>query len=418
MVTGGYVRDTVLGLESKDIDVEVFGLSPKALANVLAGFGKVTEAGRSFGVLKVNMDGQDVDFSMPRSERKAGTGHKGFDVTVDSELPMEKAVLRRDLTINALMFDPLEDRVIDFVGGMEDMKSRVLRHVSEAFGEDPLRVLRVAQFSARFDFDIAAETVELCRSLVGELSTLPKERIYAELEKAMMKGTKPSRAFRFLAEIDALRVVLPELDTLRAVEQKGEHHTEGSAFEHTMLALDTITMADRTVDVMFGILFHDLGKAVVDSDGQHFYGHAEAGVPIAKSAMERITDEIKLTDSVLALVANHMRPFDLIKSGIKKSAVRRLALKVDMEKLMKLHKADKLGRGEPGSIVHISAISDVFEAIRGEIRPIVLGRHLIEMGLTPGVEFGRLLRELFELQLSGEFSDLDGGLREARKLLK
>ena len=201
---GGTVRDTLfnlihnMNLDSKDIDVEVFGLPTVDLILILRRFGKVDEVGKSFGVIKVTIGDLDLDFSLPRTEVKSGTGHKGFDVVPDHTMTVEQAVLRRDFTINALMVNLMTDELIDLVGGLDDIKNRLLRHVSEAFKEDPLRVLRGMQFAARFKLDMVKETAFMCGSLSSEFPTIAKERLWIEWEKFLGKGLDISKGFDVL----------------------------------------------------------------------------------------------------------------------------------------------------------------------------------------------------------------------------
>lgn len=224
-VVGGYVRDMVLGRESKDIDVEVYGITPETLVDILKKYGSPKLVGASFGVY--HMDG--YDFSFPRTERKTGTGYKGFDVTINPNMSHEEAARRRDLTINAMMFCPLTGEVVDSFGGMADLKNGIIKHVdSRTFAEDPLRVLRVAQFAARFNFSVDAATTELCKQLIPEMKHLSRERYHIELEKMLMKAEKPSIAFRFLLEIGVLEELFPELYNLTKIYQGLKHHPEGA----------------------------------------------------------------------------------------------------------------------------------------------------------------------------------------------
>lgn len=191
---GGTVRDTLfnqthqMNLDSKDIDVEVFGLPTDKLVAILRRFGKVDEVGDNFAVIKVTIGDLDLDFSLPRTEVKNGTGHKGFDVVPDHTMTVEQAVLRRDFTVNALMVNLMTNELIDFVGGLDDIKNRLLRHVSDAFKEDPLRVLRAMQFAARFKLDMVEETFVMCCELKSEFPTITKERLWIEWEKFLGKG--------------------------------------------------------------------------------------------------------------------------------------------------------------------------------------------------------------------------------------
>lgn len=187
-VVGGFVRDKLLGLDSKDIDIEVHGLSAEALAQALTPLGKVDEVGKSFGVLKITFGGEDLDISLPRTDSKTGEGHTGFDVRVDPHMGIEKALSRRDFTINAIAMDPDTGEIIDPFGGAAHMRAGKLVAVSDAFSEDPLRVIRGIQFAGRFGMTMDDRTAEMSRSLLAEIETLPVERIWGEFEKIGSKG--------------------------------------------------------------------------------------------------------------------------------------------------------------------------------------------------------------------------------------
>lgn len=197
---GGFVRDAFFGKESKDVDIEVFGLPTENLVRLLKSFGQVDEVGKSFGVIKVTIGDLDLDFSLPRREVKKGAGHTAFEVVPDHTMTIQDAVLRRDFTINAIMKDVLTGEIIDLVGGVEDIKNRILRHVSPAFAEDPLRVLRGFQFAARFRLNMAKETIELCRELKSEFDSLARERLFIEWEKFLVKGMFFEHGFKVLQQ--------------------------------------------------------------------------------------------------------------------------------------------------------------------------------------------------------------------------
>ena len=207
-MVGGCVRDAIIGVESKDIDIEVHGVSSMdELKRMLIEDGlfredEVDEVGKSFGVLKVRCRGQVVDVSLPRSEKKTGKSHGSFKITVDPTLTLEQAASRRDITINSIMYNTRTGVFVDPFGGIEDIENRVIRHTSEAFSEDPLRVLRVVQFAARFGFSVAYETIQLCRELVDEFQYLSIERVWGEFEKIAEKGRFIDYAMEILRETE------------------------------------------------------------------------------------------------------------------------------------------------------------------------------------------------------------------------
>jgi len=222
---GGCIRDELLGLESKDVDVEVFGLSAEALCIVLRRFGKVSIVGESFGVIKLTTEDEDFDFSLPRRDNKTGRGHRGFQVEVDHTMTPAEAALRRDFTINAIG-KRLDGQLVDPYGGKQDLLNGVLRAISEHFSEDPLRVLRGFQFASRFKLIADARTLDMCQKLICEADTLAIERIWGEWEKWALKGVLPSLGLRFLVESGWIRLY-PELLNLIDVPQDPEWHPEG-----------------------------------------------------------------------------------------------------------------------------------------------------------------------------------------------
>ena len=241
VVVGGWVRDHLLGVHSKDVDVEVFGLDVARLETLLAGFGKVHAVGRAFGVFRVGYI--DVDFSLPRRDSKCGPGHRGFDVAPDPSLDFAQAARRRDLTVNSIGIDPLTAEVLDPHGGRRDLERRVLRATDPArFPEDPLRGLRVAQLAARLDMTPDDALIALCRAL--DLSELSGERVFEEFRKLLLRAAKPSLGFEFLEDTDLLRF-FPELDALRGVPQDPEWHPEGDVWVHTLMVLDVAASLRR-----------------------------------------------------------------------------------------------------------------------------------------------------------------------------
>lgn len=405
---GGFVRDRLLGHENKDIDIEVHGIQPQELEEILDSIGEQMTIGQSFGVYALK--GCGLDIAMPRREKQRGVGHRDFDIIVDPFLGMEKAAKRRDFTVNAMMQDVLSGEVLDFFGGMDDLSARILRHVSdESFSEDALRVLRGAQFAARFGFTVAPETVELCRGMT--LDALARERVEAELKKALLKASKPSVFFRVLRDMDRLGEWFAEVSALIGVGQNPRFHAEGDVWEHTMLVLDAAAKyRDKTENpyaFMLAALSHDFGKPLTtqETDGVlHSYGHENEGVNAAKAFFERLGCANKTAEYALPLVENHMRPNLLaeVKAGIK--ATNRMFDSVpDPAALIYLALSDREGqiREAPGES------SEAFLFERLEIyreymsRPFVTGKDLVQAGLTPGEYFSDILAYAHKLRLSG-----------------
>ena len=296
---GGYVRDKILGRANKDIDIEVYGVTPEELKDIVSSLGTLKTQGASFGVY--NLKGYDIDIAQPRKETTTGRGHKDFEVFVDPFISEDKAARRRDFTMNAMMQNVLTGEIVDPFGGQEDLKKGLIRHVDDTtFVEDPLRVFRAAQFAARFNFDIAPETLALMKTM--DVTTLPKERVYGEMQKALLKAEKPSKFFEVLRDADLLSDWFPELERLIGCEQDSFYHPEGDVWNHTMLVL--YEAAKRKVKVetpdffLKSALCHDMGKPDVVSKGEdsriHTYAHDMAGVPVARRFLNRLNTNVKL----------------------------------------------------------------------------------------------------------------------------
>ena len=409
---GGYVRDGLLGIDNKDVDIEVHGLTPSCLEEILDKAGERITIGESFGIY--NLKGLSLDIAMPRKETATGKGHRDFDVIVDPYIGTEKASERRDFTINALMQDVLTGEIIDHHGGRKDLENKILRHVNSAtFVEDPLRVLRGAQFAARFGLTIHNDTAELFKII--DLSTLSKERIEGELKKALLKAEKPSVFFKILRETNKLDEWFPEVKALIGIEQNPKHHAEGDVWTHTMMVLDQAAKFREQTEAPFGFMLaaltHDFGKAVCTEivNGEiHSYEHETKGLPIAKAFLRRITNETNLIKYVLNLVEYHMKPNTMAaaKSSVK-STNKMFDKAIDKKALIYIAVSD--GLGQITQYENVSHEKFLFErlAVYNEYmqRPYVTGRDLISSGLTPDSDFTEILEYAHKLRLAGENKD-------------
>lgn len=429
LLVGGCVRDALLGLPVKDFDIEIYGLSAAEVELLLRAQNfRFNAAGKSFGVFKLH--GVPVDVALPRRESKSGRGHRGFIVEGDPEMSVHEAAARRDFTINSIYFDPLSGEIIDPFFGREDLEKKTIRHTSDAFPEDPLRVLRAMQFAARFDFSVAPETISLCQKIEPE--GLSSERIFDEWSKLMTRGAKPSRGLIFLRESGWL-VHFPELAALVGVEQDPAWHPEGDVWNHTLAAMDAFAR-ERVEDdfenlvVGFAVLCHDFGKPATTSFSKkdnrwHAYGHDSAGVVPTKKFLSRMTNFRELLDDVPPLVLCHMQPIALWRSRAGDSAVRRLARRVvRIDRLLRVCSADAMGAatGKNAELREASAwLLARAEALRvkdSAPKPIVLGRHLLALGFSANPVFKRVLDACYEAQLDGKFSDEAGGIAFLKKL--
>ena len=406
---GGFVRDRIMGRECKDIDIEVYGITPAELRGLLSELGEVYDRGAAFGVL--GLLHSDIDIAMPRTESRTGSRHRDFDVSVDPFLEPARACLRRDFSINAMLMDVLSGEILDFYGGREDLKAGVIRCVNaQTFIEDALRVFRAAQFAARFGAEIEEETLALCKEM--DVSTLSCERVLAETEKALLKAEKPSMYFRTLREMNHLKEFYPEIEGMIGVAQNPQFHPEGDVFEHTMLVLDAAAdLRDRSewpLGFMVSALIHDVGKCVatqVQPNGRiTAYGHEVLGLDMAKQQMKRLTGNEKLIRYVLNMTRLHMRPNMLAGSNSKKKKTRALFDEsLSPNDLILLSRADATGMlSAPYDERYESWLRERLADYRACVaRPMVTGDDLVAAGLKPGAAFAALLRRGRLLHFAG-----------------
>ena len=429
LIVGGWVRDRLMGLPSKDIDVEVFGIDADRLKEILQKFGSVNTVGESFTVYKV----ADLDVSLPRRESKTGRGHRGFTVSGDPALPLKEAARRRDFTVNAIAWDPLTGKHEDPFDGRGDIERRLLRAVDPlTFGDDSLRVLRAIQFAARFEFEVDAGTKALCRTI--PLDDLPAERVWGEIEKLLLRARKPSIGFALALELTIIERLFPELAALVGCQQEPEWHPEGDVWVHTLLVIDEARKRiddlgyPQQVAVMLGAVCHDLGKPATTAflDGRiRSINHEEEGVPPSTALLDRLNVHslhgYDVRREVLGMVANHLKPgmFCKAQPPAGDGAFRRLAQKVDLELLARVARADCEGRG--GGF-DCSAMDWFLQRARelgvehAPPDPLVKGRHLIALGVAPGPALGEVLRQVYERQLDGRVADFDAALALAREI--
>ena len=433
LVVGGYVRDRLRGEPSKDLDLEVFGIPQERLASLLEGCGRVEPVGRSFPVYKVVRDGVEADVALPRRESKRGRGHTGFEVQGDPFMSLDEAARRRDFTVNAIGWDPLTGAIEDPCGGRADLERRVLRAVDpRRFGDDSLRVLRAIQFAARLDMHLDEETAVLCKTI--PLDDLPPERVWGEIEKLLLQAARPSRGLALALDLGVVDRVLPEMRPLVGCPQEPEWHPEGDVWTHTLMVVDEARQRNgdldkpRRVAVMLGAVCHDLGKpattAVIDGRIRSL-DHEQAGVAPTLSLLDRLNvhsvDGFDVRGQVVGLVAHHLKPGMLFKAeGVSDGAFRRLAQKVDLELLARVAKADCLGRT---GFFDCSAMDWFLTRARAlgvehdGPAPLLLGRHVLALGLTPGPRVGEVLKAVYERQLDGEIATLDDAIAAARELV-
>ena len=455
MLVGGSVRDRLLGIESKDFDIEVYGLEPQRLRTVLEQIGPVNTVGEHFSVYKLVFhrpalpqtdDSEqslsdrlapqqrfEIDVSLPRRESKSGHGHRGFVIEGDPAMSFAEAARRRDFTINAILYDPLTGETSDPYGGGADLKRRVLRAVAaDTFIEDSLRVLRAVQLAARFEMTIDPATVEVCRTI--DLSDLPRERIWGELEKLLTLAEHPSIGLEALLELGVLDQLFPEVRSLVGYQPEEDGQPAEDAFAHTKFSLDEAVKLTsdlskpKRVAVMFATLCHDLGKPIKSAKiagAVASPGHDKAVGEPTRAIMNKLglhgIGGYHVRSQVLALVREHLKPREFYqrRETTTDGNFRRLARRVDINLLYRVAKACALGRGSASSSVAEDWFIERARAIgveHGPPAPLLQGRHLLEAGFEPGPQMGKLLRSVYELQLDGEVTTSEEALAAAHRI--
>jgi tRNA nucleotidyltransferase (CCA-adding enzyme) len=431
LIVGGWVRDRLMGRTSKDLDLEVFGLAADTLRAILEQFGRVNAVGESFTVYKVG----DIDIALPRRDSKTGRGHRGFTVEGDPGMSIEEAARRRDFTINAIALDPLTGAYLDPWNGRADLEAGVLRAVDPAtFADDSLRVLRAVQFAARFEFALEPQTRELCRSI--PLDDLPAERVWGELEKLLLQARRPSTGFRLALELGVVDQLFPELKALVDCPQEPEWHPEGDVWIHTLMVVDEARQRiddldhPRQVTVMLGAVCHDLGKPPTTAfiDGRiRSMEHEQAGIEPASRFLDRLNmhtlSNFDVRAQVLGIVAHHLKPLAFFKSAtpVGDGAFRRLAQKVDLEMLARVAESDCRGRTGDFDCSGIQWFLGRARELGVEHeapKPLLLGRHLLDLGVTPGPQMGVILRQVYERQLDGRVTSIEEAVHAAKEILE
>lgn len=453
LLVGGFVRDALMGIPSKDMDAEVYGVSPERLEKLLEEEfpHRVNKVGKSFGVYKVSLrSGETFDISFPRRESKSGRGHRGFRVEGDPSMSIEDAARRRDFTFNAMAADPLTGDLADPFGGLRDLAHQRLRMTdAERFPDDPLRVYRALQFAARFDLMTETDTRETMREMVarGDMNELPKERITGEMEKLLL-AKKQSVGWELAKELGLIQRYYPELHALIGAPQDPEWHPEGDVWTHTIMTLDEaagllreqgkeLTRNER-LQVMLGSLCHDLGKPQTTRvmDGRiRAPGHAEAGAEEAKYLLSRWTFPEDAKHAAVVITKEHLAPRELfwarergdLDDANYANAVRRLIKRiapVSWRVLVLAAEADHRGRAVPGIESAPYAAGQAMTQVilrhgfhREPAQPLLLGRDLLALGLEPSPRFSELLRTVEDERDLGRICSKEEAITFVRNLL-
>jgi tRNA nucleotidyltransferase/poly(A) polymerase len=417
------VRDYLLGSESKDFDIEVYGLEPSRLRAVLETIAPVNTVGEQFSVYKLAFKSQEgrfeIDVSIPRRESKSGRGHRGFVIEGDPNMTFEEAARRRDFTINAILYDPLTGETVDPFGGARDLRQRVLRAVAaDTFTDDSLRVLRAVQIAARFELSVDPQTVELCRTI--DLTDLPRERVWGEIEKLLTLANQPSIGLNCALELGVLDKLFPEIRALAGRRNETGEHTSEDVFVHTKRSLDEAVKLvgdlskEKRVTVMLAVLCHELEKPIA----------IIAGGEQARSVMDRLglytLAGYDVRMQVTALVREQAKPFEFYQylDRTTDGDFRRLAQRVELDLLYRVSKAWALAHNSSG-IAQDWFIERARELSveHGPPAPLLQGRHLIEAGISPGPKMGEILRQVYDLQLDGQITTLKEALAAALHLV-
>ena len=390
IIVGGYIRDKFLNLNSKDIDIELFGVSTyDELKRILQEFGEVNTVGKSFGVCKLSLKTLDLDFTLPRRDNKIAAGHCGFEIIIETTIDFKTASSRRDFTMNAIGYDLIEKKLLDPFNGQEDIKNKILRAVNiDTFSEDPLRVLRAVGFASRFNFRLDNSLFLLCKNMCEKnlLAELPKERIYTELEKILLKSNKPSSAFLLLKELNALVYFTP-LDSLN-----------NNDFSNVLDALDTMarlkTKSKKTnMQLMLSVLCYKFTKK-----DRHIF-------------ISNLTNDKKTFNKIDILLDT------LFCTVYTDSDILRLATKVNIEYFLLFSQA-----------IHKEIDEDVFiklkqraidlKVLHQKSKAYLQGKDILALGLEPSKEFSILLNHAYEAQINLEINSKDEALQWLQKEVK
>jgi putative nucleotidyltransferase with HDIG domain len=411
-LTGGCVRDLLLGNIPKDFDVAA-SARPDELLRLFPGAGQV---GAHFGVVLVHEAGSQVEVATFRSDLEYHDGRHPDGVHFETD-PRQDA-LRRDFTINALMMDPVSGEVLDFVNGRADLSAKLIRAIGDPerrFREDHLRLLRAVRFAARLGFEIEPETFAAIERLAPSIQIVSAERVRDEIARILTEGG-PRRGFELLDSSGLLGEVLPEIAALKGVAQPPEFHPECDVWTHTLIMLDGLH--EPSITLALGVLLHDVGKPATFRIAERirFDGHVEKGIDIARSLLNRLRFPNHVIGGVEALIGNHMKFMEVPR--MRESTLKRFLRQPDFEEHMELHRLDCLS--SHGGLENYEFVRRKQQEVPPEQlkpAPLLTGRELIAAGYKPGPMFGIVLSEIEDAQLEGRISTAAEALQMAREKL-
>lgn len=422
-LVGGCVRDLLLGREAKDYDVATDAI-PRQVMEI---FPETYAVGAQFGVVLVpapdGLSSEEVGTSKAnaievatfRSDVGYSDGRHPDEVRFSKSA--QEDVARRDFTINGMLLDPASGEVLDFVGGRQDLKSRIIRTIGDPetrFGEDKLRMLRAVRFAARFEYEIEQDTFVAIQRLAEQIRVVSRERVRDELTRMLTEG-HARRAFLLLNESGLLQEVLPAISAMKGVEQPPEFHPEGDVFVHTLLLLENLPRP-CPMTLAWGALLHDVGKPATFRVAERirFDGHVEVGVKIAEEICVQLRFSNEETEQILALVDNHMRFGDVTR--MKESTLKKFLRTPHFEEHLALHRADCLASHR--NLATYEFVKQKKEEIPPETMrpaPLVTGDDLIAEGHIPGPKFREILNAVEDAQLEGRLPSRDAALEFVRR---
>jgi putative nucleotidyltransferase with HDIG domain len=411
-LTGGCVRDLLLGRAAKDFDVTT-SAKPDELLRI---FQRAGQVGAHFGVVLIHEAGAQVEVATFRSDLEYHDGRHPDGVHFETD-PRQDA-LRRDFTINALLLDPVSEEVLDFVNGRADLNAKLIRAIGDPerrFREDHLRLLRAVRFAARLGFEIEPETSAAIQRLAPLIRNVSAERLRDEIARILTEGGA-RRGFELLDSTGLLREVLPEVAALKGVAQPPEFHPEGDVWTHTLIMLDGLR--SPSITLALGVLLHDVGKPATFRIAERirFDGHVEKGIEIAHSLLTRLRFPNHVIEGVEALIANHMKFMEVPR--MRESTLKRFMRQLDFEEHMELHRLDCLS--SHGGLENYDFVRRKQQEVPPEQlkpAPLLTGRELIAAGYKPGPRFGIVLSEIEDAQLEGRIATAEEALEMAKKEL-
>lgn len=404
-LAGGCVRDMLLHKSPQDYDITT-SAKPEAIADL---FPQTIPLGAQFGVMLVVVDGEPFEVATFRYDGPYLDGRHPSEVRYGT---LKEDILRRDFTINGMVYDPLEERVLDLVEGKKDLERRSIRAIGEArerFAEDRLRMVRAVRFAAALEFSIEERTFASIRDLAPTVGQISWERIGEEITRILSEGGA-RKGFQLLDETGLLAQILPEIVAMKGVEQSPDYHPEGDVFTHTMLLLGHLQGPAETL--AYGCLLHDVGKPVcIQREGKRltFYGHTEKGAEMAEEILKRLKRSRATRERVCYLVRNHLRHTQA--PNMRLSTLKRFLGEEGIDELLELTRIDALSSN--GDLQYYHFCRQQLEEFKEEEihpAPLLRGRDLVALGFSPGPAFSAILKQVEEAQLGGELSSREEAL--------